>query len=476
MRRVFAILTLLLCSASLSWTKVLPAPIFTDNMVLQQKTDAALWGNAKPNSKLVITTTWSKAKTVVSTDAEGKWFARVSTPVAGGPYEITFNDGEKLTLKNILVGEVWICSGQSNMAQQMKGYMGQPVEGALDLISEADAMVPIRSCNLERKMAFTPQDNCGATWYVNDPIGVSEASAAAYFFALKIYKILKVPVGIVNVSWGGTPIESWMNPEVLKKEFGGEIDLSHLDNRKLPEVKPYQSAAVLYNGMLHTIIPFTAKGFLWYQGCHNRLRYEQYKRLQPAFVKMLREEWGDENMPFYFTQIAPYQYDDPDKPYAGYMMWAQAQTLALIPHSGMATTHDVGEKVCIHPAKKKPVGDRLAYLALANDYGVKGLDVKAPMPTEMEFKEGAAFVAFECGEMGLGPINQELGCFELAGEDKVFHPAVAVVQKDRKSILVTSPEVPTPIAVRYGMKNWSKATLFNNFGIPASPFRSDDWE
>ena len=444
--------------------------------IFQQQTNAALWGKASPYSKVVITTTWSKEKTVVKTGYDGKWSARISTPVAGGPYEITFNDGEKLTIKNVLIGEVWICSGQSNMAQQMKGYMGQPVEGAVDLISEADASVPIRSCNLERKMAFTPEYECAAVWYVNDPIGVAEASAVAYFFAQKIYKILRVPVGIINVSWGGTPIESWMNPELLRKEFDGEIDLSHLDNKKLPKVKPYQTAAVLYNGMLHSIIPYTAKGFLWYQGCHNRMRYEQYKRLQPAFVKMLREEWGDENMPFYFTQIAPYQYDDPDKPYAGYMMWAQAQTLKMIPHSGMATTHDAGEKVCIHPAKKKPVGDRLAYLALANDYGIKGIDAKAPMPTGMEFKDGAALVTFECGEMGLGPINQELDGFELSGEDRVFHPAFAVVQKDRKSISVTSPEVANPIAVRYGMKNWSRATLFNNFGIPASPFRSDDWE
>ena len=279
MKRVFSLVALILCTAFISRAKVSPAPIFADNMVLQQKTDAALWGKARPNSKLVITTTWSKAKTVVKADTEGKWFTRISTPAAGGPYEITFNDGEKLTLKNVLVGEVWICAGQSNMAQQMKGYMGQPVEGAADIISEANAAVPIRSCNLARKMAFTPEEDCDATWYVNDPAGVAEASAAAYFFARKIHTVLGVPVGIINVSWGSTAIESWMNPVLLEKEFAEEIDLSHLKNRKLPEVKPHQTASVLYNGMLHSIIPFTAKGFLWYQGCHNRMRYEQYKRL-----------------------------------------------------------------------------------------------------------------------------------------------------------------------------------------------------
>ena len=158
------------------------------------------------------------------------------------------------------------------------------------------------------------------------------------------------------------------------------------------------------------------------------------------------------------------------------MMWAQAQTLELIPYSGMATTHDAGELACIHPANKKAVGDRLAYLALANDYGIKGFDAKAPMPTEFVFENGAAVVKFDCGKMGVSPIGIDLPCFELAGEDKVFYPATARVQGDRRSIKVTSEQVPAPVAVRYGMKNWSEATLFNCFGIPASPFRSDDWK
>ena len=180
-------------------------------------------------------------------------------------------------------------------------------------------------------------------------------------------------------------------------------------------------------------------------------------------------------MPFYFTQVAPFKYEDPDARDTGYMMWAQAQTLEMIPNSGMATTHDTGEFDCIHPANKKAVGDRLAFLALTRDYGMKGIDAEAPMPTNFTFKEGAAFVTFNCGEMGLAPINVELEGFELADEDQTFYPAKAIIQDDQKSIKVTSPEVANPVAVRYGMKNWSKATLFNNFGIPASPFRSDNW-
>lgn len=475
MKKYFLLFVSLLCTAAMMQAEVQLPPIFADNMILQQQTDAALWGKAEPGSKITITTTWSKAKTVVNAGEDGKWLARVATPAAGGPYEITFNDGDKVTLKNVLIGEVWICSGQSNMEMPMKGFSSQPAVGAVDLILDAKPSTLIRSCNLTKTRSLDTEYSCPARWYVNDPEGVAEASATAYFFAHRLYRTLDIPIGIINVSWGGTPIEAWMNPELLKSKFADELNLSHFETRQWPEKAQHKTPGTLYNGMLHSVIPFTAKGFIWYQGCDNRLRYEQYKRLQPAFVEMLRKEWGNDSMPFYFTQIAPYKYGNPERPEGGYMMWAQAQTLELIPNSGMATTHDAGEKDCIHPANKKAVGDRLAFLALVNDYGIKGIDAKAPMPAKIEFRDGAAFVDFDCGKLGIGPLSGRYEGFELAGEDKVFYPAVAVLQKNRMSVMVACPEVPVPVAVRYGMKNWSKATIFNNFGIPASPFRSDDW-
>lgn len=456
--------------------KVELPPIFADNMVLQQQTDAALWGKAKPQSKVTVTTSWSKAKTVVTSDSDGKWFARVTTPEAGGPYEITFNDGEKVTLKNVLIGEVWVCSGQSNMEMPMKGYKGQPVNGGTELILTAKPSTLIRICNLERVKALEPQDTCPAVWYEHTPEGVSESSATAYFFAKMLYDVLQIPVGVINASWGGTPIEAWMSPELLKKEFASELDLSHYDTGVWPEKNPYKAPGALYNGMLHSLVKYTSKGFIWYQGCANRRKFEQYKRLQPAFVQMLRDEWGDQDMPFYFTQIAPYEYGDPHKRTAGYMMWAQAQTLDMIPHSGMAATHDVGELACIHPADKNTVGSRLAYLALANDYGYDLIDADPPVYESFTVVDGDALVKFKVGEMGLSPVNIELEGFELAGEDGVFYPAKGRVYKDKQYVIVGCPEVPDPVAVRYGMRNWSVATLFNCNGIPASPFRSDNWE
>ena len=458
--------------------KVEPASLFSDNMVLQQQTDAAIWGKARPDAKVVITPSWSGKKVVVRADADGKWFARVATPSAGGPYELKFDDGETTILKNILIGEVWICSGQSNMAMPMKGYLGQPVEESAHYIMTARPSVPIRSCYVSEKISLQPSDENESIWYEHDAKGVAESSAVAYFFARTVHSALDVPIGIINVSHGDSPIEAWMDPDILKEQFAGEFDLNHLQATILPEEKPHKLPGVLYYGMIRPVAQFTAKGFLWYQGCSNRKRFELYKGLQPAFVKMLRRDWDNDKMPFYFVQIAPYKASGADKARGGLMMWSQAQSLADIPYSGMVTTHDVGDYHCVHPPKKRVVGERLAYLALSNDYGIDVVDVKVPLPVKFEFKDGEAVVTFNnCENRGIGPIFRDLEGFELAGEDRVFQPATAqvIINMARNQISVKSPQVSAPVAVRYGMKNWSVPTLFNNSGIPVSPFRSDDW-
>ncbi|MBE6228665.1 MAG: sialate O-acetylesterase [Bacteroidales bacterium] len=477
MKRLLTLIALLAVTLLNSYAKVELAPLFADNMVLQRDSKAAIWGKAEPGARVVITSTWAKGKTVVHADDQGRWNVMLATPSAGGPHELTFNDGDRLTLKNILIGEVWICAGQSNMEMTMRGFMGQPVEGAAELILTAKPSVPIRSCNLSRIKSLELEEECYARWFEHTSEGVAEASATAYFFAKRLCDVLGVPVGIINVSWGGSPIEAWMNPELLRREFAEEFSFAHLDSMTWPEENPWKAPGVLYNGMLHSVAPYTAKGFLWYQGCDNISRYEQYKRLQPAFVKMLRQEWGNDRMPFYFTQIAPYGYFNPDAPDAGYMMWAQAQTLEMIPYSGMAATHDVGEVNCIHPADKKSVGDRLAFLALVNDYGYEGIDAATPIPIDFKFEEGQAIVTFEAGYMGLSPLSKDVDGFELAGEDGIFYPAKGIVlwNNPKKVLVYKCPQVQKPVAVRYGMKNWSEATVFNCFGVPISPFRSDNY-
>lgn len=468
---------MLASSAAAAFAKVELPPVFADNMVLQQNCEAAIWGKAAPKAKVTITTTWSDTQTVVKADKDGKWSAHIATPSAGGPYEITFCDGERVTLKNVLIGEVWICSGQSNMEMPMKGFHGQPTAGSTDLIIGAKPSTLIRSCNIHKAVSLKEEETCGATWYENTPEGVAEASATAYFFAKRLHETLDIPIGIINVSWGGSTIHAWMKKELLEEEYKGVFDLDFYNEGKLPEETPhFQSAALLHNGMLHPLAPFTAKGFIWYQGCSDIWQYDRYRSLQNSFVKMLREKWGNEKMPFYFTQIAPYIYGNPDAPDAGYMMWSQAQSVADIPYSGMAPTHDAGELACIHPSNKKVVGDRLAFLALTKDYGIKGIDAETPIASSFVFKDGKAYVTFNAGQIGLSPIEIDLEGFELAGQDKKFYPATARIEGNRQSICVSSPDVKDPIAVRYGIKNWSEATLFNCFGIPVSPFRSDNWK
>ena len=472
MRKFLTALSFILLSTTVDAEVKLP-PIFGDNMVLQQKSDAALWGSARPGATVVISPSWSASKIKVKTDAEGKWFTRVVTPASGGPYELTFDDGEPLTLTNILIGEVWICSGQSNMEMPLRGFVNQPVKGAAEHIATAVPSVPIRYCKLKKVSSLEPQPECEAKWCEHTSESLPELSAVAYFFAQMINRSQGVPVGLIVAAWGGSTIEAWMEKSIIEKDFAGELDLSAYKVGVLPEKYSYRLPGTLYNGMLNSVIPYTAKGFLWYHGEQNKERAEQYTRLQPAFVKMLREKWGDEKMPFYFTQIAPYGYRDPMV--GGTFMYAQSRTLKTIPYSGMACVGDLGDQYCIHPSDKKEVGYRLAYLALTNDYGVKGLEPQGPLYKEVTFSQGKAIISFEVGRLGLSPINRNLSGFEVAGKDKVFYPAEARIGKDGKTVVAHSPEVSDPVYVRYGINGYCTASLFNNSGIPASPFKTDSF-
>lgn len=472
MKRTLSIIAAL-CLGLGAGAKVNLPSVISDNMVLQQNTSVALWGTAKAKANVVITPSWTTEKTVVKADKDGKWLTRVNTPVAGGPYEITFSDGEATTISNVLVGEVWFCSGQSNMEMPVKGFGGQPVTGSSDIILTAKASRPLRTCTITRKASLSEETESVGSWQENTPDAVANASATAYFFGNLLQQVLDVPVGLLITDWGGTPIEAWMDRPTIESQFAGEFNLAYLNGTELPE-RAQKQPCTLFNGQVAPLIPFTFKGMLWYQGCDNRERNEQYERLQPAYVQMMRERFQNPDAPFYFVQLAPYSYGDPDSYTLGYMCESQQKTLATIPHSGMATTLDAGEYGTIHPCAKRPVGERLAYLALQNDYGITAVEATAPTFKSMEVKDGKAVLTFNVGNMGLAPIGQDLVGFEVSGADKVFHKATGRVSG--KTVTVTCPEVSEPVAVRYGMHNWAVGTLFNVYGIPAGPFRTDDWK
>lgn len=455
--------------------------ILSDNMVLQQQSKVKLWGKAVAGKTVKITTSWNKKSYRVLTDEKGKWLIEVMTPSAGGPYEITFDDGDKHKLTNILIGEVWFCAGQSNMEMPMRGFDRQPLIGANDVIVRAKPSVAIRMYTANQKdgkrirhLAKKPQDDCLGEWCINSAENVAETSAAAYYFAQTMYEVLDVPIGIVVSAWGGSRVESWISKEVFEEQFP-ETDLSHLSSDE--EIKnPSPTPCALYNLQIAPLTNFTIKGFLWYQGESNRHNPETYRKLMPAFVSDLRSRWYLGELPFYFVQIAPYNYGNPDENSSAKVREAQMFNVQDIPHSGMVTTLDAGNISCIHPGDKKTIGNRLAYWALGDAYGLKGFGYKPAIYKSMEIVESKIYINFDNASHGISPMWTQLQGFEIAGEDKVFYPANAEIETKSCRLAVSSEQVPNPVSVRYAFKNYVEPSIFGIDGIPVSPFRTDEWE
>jgi sialate O-acetylesterase len=474
-RLAAALFVLCFFCTSLSAKIVLPS-FFGDNMVLQQKTDAAIWGWAKPNSTVSVTTSWNKKKYSVTADAAGKWKTKIATPGAGGPYDITITDGEILSLKNILIGEVWLVSGQSNMEMPMKGYRDQPILGANDAVFNSTNN-QIRLYTVPRWVRTIPQDSTrNATWKIAEPETVNNFSAVAYHFGKILQDKLDVPVGIINISYGGSSAEAWMSAEAMK-EFPELPVPAIADSAKVNNRTP----TTLYNGMLKPFIGYAIKGCLWYQGESNNGRAEQYEKLFPAMVKQWRTEFGIGDFAFYFAQIAPYNYRNGTtaiapldlKSNSAFLRDAQRKAVNTIPNSGMVVLMDNGEEWNIHPADKETVGKRFSYLALAATYGMKGFAYQSPALDSFLVNGSIVTLKFKNAPNGLTSFGKTLTQFEIAGADKIFRPASAMIRNG--TILVSSPLVLAPAAVRYAFKDFIVGELFSTEGYPVSSFRTDDW-
>ncbi|CCY37273.1 putative sialic acid-specific acetylesterase [Tannerella sp. CAG:118] len=479
-RRIGFVIGLLFFVTVVSAKIQLPS-VLADGMVLQQQAKVKLWGKASFDTGIKVKTSWDNKTYMTKSGRDGSWEIQISTPVAGGPYEIMIDDGECLVLRNILIGEVWLCSGQSNMEVPMRGFPYQPVLNSNKIITKSNPSTPIRiyTSDMDENGNWTwqyskkPQNDCIGRWMDNSSENVAYTSAVAYLYARYLQEALKVPVGIIVSTLGGTQIEAWMSREALA-DFP-EIALSHLDDNKKIE-RPHNTPCVLYNAKLAPLTNFVVRGFLWYQGESNRGNVEKYARLFPAFVKDLRDKWGLGALPFYYVQIAPYRYDNADDVQTALMREVQLNSMSNIPNSGMVTTMDVGDIDCIHPANKEVVAERLAYWALAKTYGKKGIVYSAPVYKSMEIKDGKIYITFDdLGYGGLIPVNAPLKSFEIAGTDKVFHPAKAVFDTKTKAVIVWSDEVEKPVAARYAFKNYAEASLFSTSGIPVSSFRTDNW-
>jgi sialate O-acetylesterase len=451
----------------------LPA-IVSSNMVLQRNTVVKLWGWADANEKITIKTSWLKKAISIQADSEGNWFidAQTTNSKEGQSIRIKSKTSD-IKLDNILFGEVWLCSGQSNMEMPMKGYAGQPIFGSAEAIAKSNNP-NLRLFSVTRdKGSKTPLQDIAkySAWEQATPETVIKYSALAYFYGKQLQEILDVPVGLILSSWGGSSIQAWMSNEALSAHQ--KVDIADKDITAKPNAMP----TVLFNAMINPLIFYTIKGALWYQGESNMEESVKYKKLFPAMVEDWRKRWGIGDFPFYYAQIAPYIYsgNDPvsNNKNSAFFREAQLQCLDLIPNSGIAITMDVGVESPIHPPKKKEVADRLLYNALNQTYGFKTINYAGPTFDSMEIKDSGLLLKFKNEENGIYSYSGLEG-FEIAGEDKIFYPAVAKII-DRKKVLVSNDKVLHPVAVRYGWNNWVVGTLLNTNLLPASSFRTDNW-
>lgn len=475
---------LLLATAALATVK--PHALFSDGMVLQRGIAVPVWGSADTGEKVTVEFNGQSISTIA---ADGKWMVRLKPLKAGGPFTLKINN---LEIKNVLVGEVWICSGQSNMQWSLR----QTDNAATEI---ANAKYPmIRLFTVPRLEVDKPVKDINATWKECTPETVPTFSAVGYFFGRDLHKALNVPIGLINNAVGGSPAESWMNEAILKgdaeyKRFHDvypqqmsnynqalekhkeAVEKAKAEAKRPPNPpgRPWMPSG-LYNGMLAPLMPYAIKGAIWYQGESNAGRAYQYRRLFPMMIKNWRSDWGQGDFPFLFVQLAAF---GPNAPKLGESDWAelreaQTMTLSNTPKTGMALAIDVGTYDDIHPRNKQPVGVRLALAARSMVYKEK-LVFSGPMYNGMKIEGSKVVLSFKHIGSGLEAKGGELKGFLVAGEDKVWHEAKAEIQG--KQVVVLSTVVAKPVAVRYAWAKFPTCNLYNKEGLPAVPFRTDDW-
>ena len=467
---ILAFLTVFLFfSYNTSFAKIKLPSIIASNMVLQRNTSVKIWGWATPGEKISIKATWISEIVKITASENGRWEIAIKTTLSKESQSIQLKSSESnINLENILFGEVWVCSGQSNMRMPLKGYTGQPTfEGNLSVATSKNTN--LRLFSITENGSPSPLDSLSnyKKWEIAAPETSKDFSAVAYFYGKQLQAILDVPVGLIMTSWGGTRIQPWISKEAIAPF----LEVNEVKKDTTEKYKRIPSA--IFNAMINPITSYTIRGAIWYQGETNRNEPKIYQKLLPEMVKDWRKQWNIGDFPFYYVQIAPNKYVDKSK--SQYLREAQLKALEVIPNSGMAVLSDIGSDVTIHPPRKKEVAERLLFLALNKTYGMKDVDCTGPVYKSMSEKEGALFLSFDAAETGIFSPETELSNFEIAGEDKIFYPAKAEIIA-HKQVKVSSLDVKVPVAVRYGWNNWFEGSLYDNNMLPASSFRTDDWE
>jgi sialate O-acetylesterase len=435
---------------------------FGSHMVLQQKTEMPFWGWASPSEEVRVFASWSPVPLVAKTSAQTARFEVVlATPGAGGPHTIRVEGASgKLMLEDVMIGEVWFASGQSNM----EWTADAGIDNAAAEIAAA-ARPGIRFFTVPKATAETPQVTSPGEWSVSTPETMRRSSAVGYFFARRVEEALHVPVGVVNASWGGSPIETWMRPELVLSD----PVLAREAAENNPTWSPIKPAAA-YHAMVAPWLRFPMAGALWYQGEANVSHPGSYGALMEKLILGWRADWG-RDLPFYFVQIAPFRYGDHDR---AARLREQQQDALRIPRTGMVVTGDITSDVTdIHPKNKQDVGLRLANLALSDTYGQAGVAAKSPLYASHVVHKGRVRVSFSNAEGGLAFAGTEIRNLFVAGADRHFVPAAGKIEGN--ALVVWSKGVREPVAVRYAFSNDATLSLFAGGGLPVAPFRTDNW-
>ncbi|MNS34138.1 hypothetical protein D3C72_662610 [compost metagenome] len=433
--------------------------VFSDNMVLQRNTEVTIWGWANPQEEVIITPSWNNQAYKTKASNQARWEIVIPTPKEGGPYTIAIKGYNEIVLKNILIGEVWICSGQSNM--EMSASWG--IENGDEEVKNA-TNPNIRFFSIPKLTATTPQNDLSGNWTECTPETMKYFSAVGYFFAKRLQEDLKnVPIGLIGSNWGGTPAEIWMSEEVIQKDA---VLLEAAKTRKEESYGPNQPGRA-FNAMISPLNGFKIAGALWYQGESN-VGSTVYDKTLSALITSWRKAWKYD-FPFYYVQIAPYKYGE--NHFGGAVIRdAQRKVLQEVPNTGMAMTSDISPVDDIHPKDKKSVGTRLANLALVNTYKTNTALVNGPLYKGLTIGKNKITVTFDYAE-GLYFKNKKADLFEIAGTDNVFYKATAVIKNS--TVILQSSQVKAPVKVRYAWKNTDQSTLFNKANLPASSFISE---
>ena len=439
--RLLAVLAIMLIAGS-AFAAVKPNPLFSDNAVLQRDIRLPVWGSADAGEKVTVKFQGQEVSTVAT---NGWWMLHLNPLKAGGPFTMMINDQE---IKNVLVGEVWVCSGQSNMAWQLKNASN----GAEAVAASKDPMLRLY---IVPKMGLPFE--LPKAWKESAPETSPDFSAVGYFFGKSLRKSLGVPVGLIDSSVGGTPAEAWTSRAYLRQH---------------PELNGVGRPSYLYNSMIAPLLPYGIKGAIWYQGESNAGRAYAYRSLLPLMIKCWRDNWGEGDFPFLIVQLAPFGKNE----FGGNwpeLREAQLYTTQTVPKTAEAVITDIGNCTNIHPTDKEPVGERLALAARAIAYQ-ENIEYSGPIYKAFKVEADKAILSFSHLGGGLVAKGGDLRGFVIAGADGKFVPGKAEIKR-HIGLVVTSPDVPKPAAVRYGWENCPDVNLWNEAGLPASPFRTDDW-